>query len=326
VAKNEFFRVGYDLSTEMVVDFLQQAMTVMPSVTWHELAEGSDRVDFKTSFTLTSWGEKMSAKVEPTDEGGSVLTVSGEPRMGLLSNPWGEEAHAATIQSQLVAAMAGLVTTAETNPILMLQADHRRVETLFVRIAASDEDERAPLVRELVGALRLHMELEETHVYPLVQRSVDERMAAEAEVEHELARDGLAQLEELSPDEPGFDGALTMVVAGIEHHVAEEETELFPALALELGPDGLADLAQQLTKARAKLLADRSDAERSHDKRSRPARPKRQTAPTRTQRSRPRRGVSPTESTRAELVDRAKKAGVGGYSHMTKAELAKALS
>jgi hypothetical protein len=153
----------------------------------------------------------------------------------------------------------------------------------------------------MLDALRLHMELEETHVDPLVHRSADERLAAEAEAEYELARDGVAQLEELSPDEPGFHGALTMVVVGIEHHVAEEEAEVFPALALELGSDKLADLAERLTAAGATLLAERSDRAGGHDKRSRPARPKRHTAPSRTPRSRQRRQVDPVQARRAEL-------------------------
>jgi hypothetical protein len=323
VAKRELFRTEYDLAPELVVDFVQQAMTALPSITWHRVAEGGDRVDFNTSFTLTSWGEKMSARVEPIDAGGSALVVRGEPLVPLLSNPWGEGAHASTIRTQLLATIAGLVATAETNPLLMLQADHRRVEALFVRIAALAGEDRAGPVQELVDALRVHMELEETYVYPLVRRSVDGPLASEAEVDHELARAGLDQLLERSPDEPGFDGALAMVVAGVEHHVVEEETEVFPALARELGADGLSDLAQQLTTARAGLLAERSDTGRTRPTRRRPTRPDRKPAPRRTQRS--RRAEGPNGTTRAALVGRAKEAGVHGYSHMTKAELAAAL-
>ena len=117
------------------------------------------------------------------------------------------------------------------------------------------------------------MELEETLVYPLIQREVDKDLAEEAEVEHQLARDGLDQLEELSPDEPGFDGALAMVVAGIEHHVLEEETEAFPGLATSLGAERLAELARQLTSARAELLDTETPARRPAKKADARARP-----------------------------------------------------
>jgi hemerythrin-like domain-containing protein len=206
------------------------------------------------------------------------------------------------------------------------------VEALFMGIAATSGEERAKLVKQLVTALRVHMELEEQHVYPLLAAEVDADAAEEAEVEHHLARDGLAQLEELTPDEPGFDAALTMVVAGIEHHVQEEEGDAFPRLATQLGLDRMTELALQLSAARAELLereqrpatARKSTAT---DKGSRPARPKRPSTRSRTPRAKPRVArIDPDETTKADLLQRAKKAGVSGYSHMSKAELAKAIS
>ena len=53
---------------------------------------------------------------------------------------------------------------------------------------------------------------------------------------HQLGRDSLRQLEKLTPDESGCQGVLVMVMARIEHHVLEEESEAFTRLALQLGP------------------------------------------------------------------------------------------
>lgn len=325
------FSRRYDVGPEMLLDFAQQAMAALPTVTSYQLADRGDRIAFTTSFTLTSWGENMEATVEPDGPDGSVLTVSGEPRVGALSTRWGEEVHAATIESQLFAAIAPSIEMARRNPVVMLQADHRRVEALFLRIGAADDGDRAELVQQLVSALRVHMELEESHVYPLLGKEVDADLAEEAEVEHQLARDGLAQLEELTPDEPGFDAALTMVIAGIEHHVQEEEGEAFPRLVAQLGPDRLAELAQELVAARAELLggsgekeAKRSRAEASP---SRPPRPKRQSNRSRSGGRKPKAAkIDPNETTKADLLERAKRAGVSGYSHMSKAELAKAIT
>jgi len=313
----------------MLVDFLQQAFAGMPRVTSWRLADSGDRIEFATSFTWTSWGDKMVAAVEPRPGDRSVVVVSGEPRIGILSTPWGEEMHAATIEGQLDAAVIPLIEVASTNPIVLLQADHRRVEALFARIAAVEGAPRAELVTQVLKAVRTHMELEETLVYPLIQQEVDKDLAEEAEVEHQLARDGLDQLEELSPDEPGFDAALAMVVAGIEHHVVEEETAAFPGLATSLGADRLAELARQLMSARAELLDTETPARRSTANKApaRPARPKRAAPADRSPRNRRARPkIDPDQTTKADLVEQAKKAGVGGYSHMTKAELARALT
>jgi hemerythrin superfamily protein len=332
------FKREFDVEAEMLSDFTQQALAAMPTVTSHRLSEGGDRIEFRTSFTLTSWGDKMEATVEPGAEGKSVMVVRGEPRVGILSTPWGEEVHATTIETQLFGALLPLVEAARTNPILLLQADHRRVEALFAAIAASEGDARRDLVGQVVKALKVHMQLEERHVYPKIAEQVADDDAEEAEAEHELTREVLAHVEDLAPDDPGFDGALAMLVAGIEHHVAEEEGEAFPALATALGPNGLASLADEMRPTRAELLAQpdqsasasssegkesSSRRRRSSDDRHRssdqPARPR---STSRQRRNR----VDPDTTSRADLLQQAKRAGVAGYSHMTKAELAKAIS
>jgi len=332
------FSRRYDVGPEMLLDFLQQAMAGLPTVASYQLAENGDGITFTTSFTLTSWGENMVATVESDGRDGSMLTVSGKPRVGVLSNRWGEEIHASTIEGQLFAALEPSIEVAKTNPIVMLEADHRRVEALFARIGSTGDRERADLVQQLLSALRVHMELEEDHVYPLLANEVDAELAQEAEVEHQLARDGLAQLDKLTPDEPGFDAALAMVMAGIEHHVQEEESDAFPRLVSQLGSDRLAELAGQLLSRRAELVEGDQSAQgagmkatpkrdKAETKASRPARPERQSERARRPRDKPRAArINPDETTKADLVARAKKAGVSGYSHMSKADLAQAIT
>ena len=74
------------------------------------------------------------------------------------------------------------------------------------------------------------MELEETVVYPAMEPVTGKEAVEEGNTEHELARDGIAQMIDLAPDEPGFGAALAAVKAGISHHVEEEENEIFPKL------------------------------------------------------------------------------------------------
>jgi hemerythrin-like domain-containing protein len=316
------FNRSYEISAEMLLDFVQQVMASLPNVTAYELDSSGDRINFTTSFTLTSWGENMVASAESDGPDGSILTVSGTPRVGALSTAWGEEIHAAAIEAQLFSALEPSIEMARTNPVVMLQADHRRVEALFARIGSRADEERAELVRQLASALRVHMELEETLVYPLLAAQVDKDLAEEAEVEHQLARDGLAQLQELTPDEPGFDAALVMVMAGIEHHVQEEEGEAFPGLVSRLSAEQLAELAGQLTSRRAELVR----REASPTPETRPPRPKRPSNRQGPRNKRKSAKINPDESTKADLIERAKKAGVSGYSHMSKADLAKAIA
>jgi len=139
----------------------------------------------------------------------------------------------------------------------MLETDHRMVESLLADIEASEEgSEREALVVKVTQALQLHMQFEEGELYPLLQQ-VDGEMEQEAEVEHQLARDGLAKMTELVAA-PGFGAAVEMVKAGISHHVEEEEHEAFPKLRDACDQAAVEELGQALLrrKAEAGTLAD----------------------------------------------------------------------
>ena len=105
---------------------------------------------------------------------------------------------------------------------------------------------------KLVDALRLHMQVEESIVYPAIAKQVGGGgdMVTEAETEHEGARKVLADVEKLSPNEPGFDGALEMLEAGITHHVEEEEDEVFPKFRDSVSAEELDELGQQVAAAK----------------------------------------------------------------------------
>jgi iron-sulfur cluster repair protein YtfE (RIC family) len=115
-----------------------------------------------------------------------------------------------------------------------LEADHRKVEKLFKQLDKAEEASvQRRLVGELTNALAEHMRLEETQVYPALSR-LDGEMGEEAEIEHGLARDGLATLTSMI-GMPGFGAAVAMLEAGISHHVEEEEKEAFPKLRKAAG-------------------------------------------------------------------------------------------
>ena len=134
----------------------------------------------------------------------------------------------------------------------MLEQDHREAEDLFAKIKETNGAARAGLVTKLAGALKLHMQVEEKIVYPAIAKQVDggDDMVDEATTEHEGARKALADVEKLSPNEPGFDGALEMLEAGISHHVEEEEEEVFPKFRESVSSDELNELGDEVAAAK----------------------------------------------------------------------------
>ena len=136
------------------------------------------------------------------------------------------------------------------DPVVLLKKDHREAEAMLKNLAESKPGaRRRSTLDKLDAALRLHMEIEERAVYPLVDRLLGKDDAKEANIEHSLARDGLDKLHQLV-DEPGFGAAVAMVTAGIKHHVKEEEHEMFP------------DLKQKLDRADLMALGDEVEAEK----------------------------------------------------------------
>ncbi len=120
----------------------------------------------------------------------------------------------------------------------ILEADHRDAEALIARIHDAEGERRRPLIEKLIDALRNHMELEETTIYPLIKELAGDEMVQAANTEHELARKAMADVVRLAPDKPGFGAAMEVLEAGLKHHIKDEEAEAFPefrtnALALE---------------------------------------------------------------------------------------------
>ena len=143
------------------------------------------------------------------------------------------------------------------DPIALLKKDHREAAQLFKSLAASKPGARRnATVKKLDAALKLHMEVEERLVYPLVAKRVGDEEAKEAGIEHGLAREGLANLTKLV-DQPGFGAAVAMLTAGIRHHVKEEEREVFPALKAKLDRDELARLGDEVKAAKSKKTTPR---------------------------------------------------------------------
>ena len=144
------------------------------------------------------------------------------------------------------------------DPVVLLKKDHREAEAMLKTLASSRPGaRRRATVEKLVAALQLHMQIEESDVYPLVAEVVDEESAQEAEIEHQLARDALSQLQNLV-DAPGFGAVVAMLTAGIKHHVKEEEQEIFPQLKRKINRDQLRMLGDEVAAAKKGRTAARA--------------------------------------------------------------------
>ena len=122
----------------------------------------------------------------------------------------------------------------DEDAIELLMADHKEVKAMFKQFESlkqqdNADDDKAELVGRICAALTIHATVEEEIFYPAVREAIDdEDLMDEADVEHASAKDLIAQLEEGSPSDDHYDAKVTVLGEMIDHHVKEEEKEMFP--------------------------------------------------------------------------------------------------
>lgn len=111
----------------------------------------------------------------------------------------------------------------------LLKADHKTVEGLFEQMEASkDAATRTRLVAQLKQELLAHSEAEDITLYQRIKPA--ERvhdLILEAEEEHRVVSRLLGELERLSPENEKWKARATVLRELVEHHVEEEEGEMF---------------------------------------------------------------------------------------------------
>ena len=146
---------------------------------------------------------------------------------------------------------ASLMPGSDADAVNFLKDDHKRVNALFDEFEkikdgrASKEKQR--IVTEACNELRIHTQLEEEIFYPALRKAIDEDdMMNEAVVEHQTAKDLIARLERMTPDNDMYVGTFTVLSEYIKHHVKEEEDEMFPlARKSDVDLDALGDKMQK---------------------------------------------------------------------------------
>jgi len=113
--------------------------------------------------------------------------------------------------------------------IALLMEDHEYVKKAFRAFEKMDEEDQPALVKQVCAALKVHTKIEEEIFYPAVRKAIkDPDLMNEAEVEHDSAKSLIRQLERMKPSDPKFAATFTVLGEYVNHHVKEEEEEMFP--------------------------------------------------------------------------------------------------
>ena len=147
--------------------------------------------------------------------------------------------------------------------VSLLSADHAEVKQMFETYRQlvdenADDEQRGELARKICSMLTVHAEIEEEIFYPAMRENVDDELTLdEAEVEHASAKELIEQLESMDPGDALYDAKVIVLGEYVDHHVHEEENELFPQ-AEKAGLD-LDDLGAELASRKRELMSTLAD-------------------------------------------------------------------
>lgn len=114
----------------------------------------------------------------------------------------------------------------------LLTQDHADVKALFEQYEGLSDRSLASkkkVATQICLELTKHATAEEEIFYPAARAAIgDEDLVDEATVEHASAKDLIAQILNMAPGEDLYDAKVKVLSEQIEHHVEEEETEMFP--------------------------------------------------------------------------------------------------
>ncbi len=146
----------------------------------------------------------------------------------------------------------------------LIKADHHKVEGLFSKIEKTGEraaKRRDNLYSDLRNDLNLHMEAEEKAVYPLLKRNeATQSIGYEGVEEHEIVKFLLQKLDGTSSDSKEWIAQITALKEVIQHHVKEEENEMFKKMKRAFTDEELQIMAQDFQREKEKPSLRRVEA------------------------------------------------------------------
>jgi hemerythrin superfamily protein len=149
------------------------------------------------------------------------------------------------------------------NAFELLKTDHQKVAKLLERIDETTErgvKTREELFTQLKAELDLHAQIEESIFYPALEEADETRdITLEAYEEHRLVKQLLRELESMSKDSEEWTAKFSVLKENVEHHVEEEEGELFPKGKKVLSKEDQETLGTRLEEAKA----DKAQAKRA---------------------------------------------------------------
>lgn len=141
------------------------------------------------------------------------------------------------------------ITRPVADPFTFLMEDHRRIQDCLEELAHTTEDQvgrREEIFETVQSGLLQHSEMEEAYLYPkLCLVDALRETVNESYEEHALVEGLLKDLGDLDKSTEEWTAKFTVLKENVEHHVMEEEAELFPRARKAMAGKDQDELAAQ---------------------------------------------------------------------------------
>jgi iron-sulfur cluster repair protein YtfE (RIC family) len=145
------------------------------------------------------------------------------------------------------------------NALTLLKRDHDKVKKILGELDATTErgvKTREELFTKVKAELQVHEAIEEEILYPALKEHPKSRdLVLEAYEEHNAVDTVMAEIDELPYDDERWGAKLTVMKENLEHHIEEEEGEMFAQCRQVFDDDELDDLGARMSARKDELQA-----------------------------------------------------------------------
>ena len=150
------------------------------------------------------------------------------------------------------------------NAFQLLKEDHKKVDGIFKQLEPTTEraeKTRTELFAQLKQELDVHAQIEESIFYPAIKQAAETReIVLEGFEEHHVLKLLLKELEALPVDTEQWTAKLKVLQENVEHHVEEEEGEMFQKARQVLEEEEINKLGERMAQEKQRLLGQSSAA------------------------------------------------------------------
>jgi hemerythrin-like domain-containing protein len=145
------------------------------------------------------------------------------------------------------------------NALSLLEEDHKRVKKMLADLDSTTErgvKTREELFTKLKLELEIHESIEEEIFYPALKEHPKAKdIVLEAYEEHNVVDMVMAEIQDVAFDDERWGAKLTVMKENLEHHIEEEEGEMFKQARQVFEREELEELGERMESRKQELMS-----------------------------------------------------------------------